>query len=37
MGKGTRQTEIHQRRHRRAKRVKLRKKGILPATGSGKK
>jgi len=37
MGKGTRQAEIRQRRQRRSKRVKLRKKGLLPATGTGRK
>jgi hypothetical protein len=35
MGKGTRQSEIRQRRQRRLKRMKLRKKGLLPpATGT---
>jgi len=36
MGKGTRKTEIKQRRHRRAKRAKLRKKGLLPPAGTAK-
>jgi hypothetical protein len=37
MGKGTRASEIHRRRHRKTKRAKLRKKGLLPATGSANK
>lgn len=36
MGKGTRKSEINRRRHRRKKREKLRKKGLLPAA-EGKK
>lgn len=32
IGKGTRRQEIHQRRHRRQKRQKLRLKGLLPPT-----
>jgi hypothetical protein len=36
MGKGTRKNEIHRRRHRKKKREKLRRKGLLASEGAGK-